>query len=589
MKISNSEISKILSEIAIYLEMDDVAFKPRAYGKAAEAILEFGGDVVETYKKGGLKAVEEIPGVGVSIAEKIEELIKTGKLKYYEDLKKKIPVDLESLFGVEGLGPKHIKKLYQKLKVKNLKDLESAVVNGKIRELEGFGEKSEKNILKSIEFLKHSGKRFILGYVMADLENIADRLRKVKGVEKTDIVGSARRGKETIGDADMLVISDKPEVVMNYFINMPEVVHIYAHGETKSGIRLKNGMDVDLRVVLKESYGAAMQYFIGSKDHNVVLREIAIKKGYKLNEYGLFQSAEQRGMKRGKTHKEIKIAGKNEEEIYKKLGMDWIPYEMRENLGEIELAQKHKLPKLINYGDVIGDLHTHSNWTDGEYPIEQMAMAAMKLGREYIAITDHTKRLAMTHGLNEKKLIEQMEEIDKINLKLKTKNLKLKILKGTEVDILKDGTLDINDEVLGKLDVVVASVHSYFNLTREEQTRRIIGAMENRNVDIISHPTGRIINRRPGYEVDIDEIIKAAKRTGTILEINSFPDRLDLKDDHIRRCVKAGVKMSIDSDSHSTAHLNHVEWGIAQARRGWATKDDIVNAWSLEKMVKMLK
>ncbi len=588
-KISNQEIGDILREVSEYLEMDSVPFKPRAYEKAAAAVEALNEDVAGVYKQGGLKAVEEIPGVGVSIAEKIEELIKTGKLEYYEELKKRIPVDLKTLSSIEGLGPKHIKTLYKKLNIKNIADLEIAAKAGKIRDLEGFGKKSEENILKGIEFKKQSGNRFILGFVMPELESIVAGLKKLKEAERVDIVGSARRKKETIGDADILAISENPKPVMDYFVNMPGVNHIFAYGETKSAIRLKNGLEVDLRVVPKESYGAAMQYFIGSKDHNVALRRIAIKKGYKLNEYGLFKVAEQRGLKRGLTQKEIKIAGEDEKEIYKKLGMDWMPYEMRENTGEIELAQKHKLPELIGYDDLMGDLHMHSNWTDGEKSIEEMALAAMKLGRKYIAITDHTKHLAMTGGLDEQKLIKQMKIIDKLNNESRIKNSGFRVLKGSEVDILKDGTMDISDDILKKLDVVLASVHSYFNLPKDEQTKRIIRAMENKNVDIISHPTGRLINRRAAYEIDIDAVIKAAQRTGTILEIDSFPDRLDLKDDYIRKCVEAGVKMSIDSDAHSPAHLEYLQWGIAQARRGWATKNDIINCWSLEKMLKMLK
>lgn len=580
MKISNQDIARVLYEISGYLEMEDAPFKPRAYEKAASAIEALDKDTSQIYKEGGLKALEEIPGVGVSIAEKIEEIIKTGKSKYHSQLKKEIPVNLLELLAVEGLGPKNIKKLYETLKIKNLADLEKAAKAGKIRGLEHFGEKSEENILKSIEFLKISGNRYILGFIMPELREIADQLGKIKGVEKVDIVGSVRRRKETIGDADILAISENPKNIMDFFVSMPEVIRVYAHGETKSAIKLKNGMDVDLRVVPKESYGVALQYFTGSKDHNIIVREIAIKKGYKLNEYGLFKIS-------GK--KEIKIAGETEEKIYEKLGLDYIEPEMRENQGEIELAQNHKLLKLIDYGDLKGDLQIQTNWTDGENTVEECAEAAIKNGLEYIAITDHTKRLAMTGGLDEKKLIEQMRVIDKLNQQLTTNNQQLKILKGSEVDILKDGTLDIIDEVLEKLDVVGAAIHSYFNLSREEQTKRMIKAMENKNVDIIFHPTGRIINRRPAYEIDMDEIIKAAKRTGTILEIDAFPNRLDLKEEYIRKCVKAGVKMAIDSDAHALAHMGYLEWGIAQARRGWAEKNDIINCWPLEKMLKMLK
>ncbi len=596
-QMTNQEIAKILYEIAEYLEMEGVAFKPRAYEKVAQTIEGLEEDVKEIYKRGGIKALSEVPGVGVSIAEKIEEIIKTGRLKYYEVLKKKTPVDLSALTQVEGLGPKNILKLYQKLGIRDLKDLEKAARAGKIRKLSGFGQKSEENILKGIEFLKSGGGRFVLGFVMPQVRAMEERLKNLKEVQKIIVAGSVRRRKETIGDVDILVISKKPKPVMDYFVGMPEVARVFAHGETKSMVKLKNGLDVDLRVVSEESYGAALNYFTGSKEHNVRLREIAIKKGCKLNEYGLFRGNKQ-------------IAGRSEEDLYVALGMDFIPPEMRENLGEIELAQKRKLPKLIGYGDLKGDLQVQTNWTDGESSIKEMARAAAEAGLEYIAITDHTKRLAMTGGLDEKRIVKQWAEIDRVN---KSLGGKIKVLKGTECDILRDGSLDLPDEILAKCDVVGVSVHSLFNLSRKDQTERIKRAMENPHADILFHPTGRLINRRKAYEIDMDEIIATAKKTGTILEIDAFPDRLDLKDEYIRKCVEAGVhpvrnspprrpfgcasagvvsngvKMAIDSDAHSTNHFQVLEYGIAQARRGWAEKKDIINAWPLEKMLKFLK
>lgn len=571
--MKNSEIAKILAEIGEYLEMQEVAFKPRAYQKVAGVIEGLQEEVAEIYKRGGLKAVEEIPRVGVSIAEKIEELLKTGRLKYYEELKKKTPINLAELSAVEGLGPKNIKKLYQKIGVKNLQDLEKAAKAGKIRKLEGFGEKSEEKIFKGIEFLKRSGGRFVLGFTMPLIREIESRLNNLKGVKRIVVAGSTRRRKETIGDADILIISEKPKLVMDFFVSMPEVIGVSAHGETKSAIKLKNGMNVDLRVVPEESYGAALNYFTGSKDHNVALREMAIKKGYKLNEYGLFKGSKQ-------------IAGRTEEDLYKALGMDYIEPEMRENWGEIELAKDHRLPKLINYGELRGDLQVQTNWTDGANSIEEMAKAAMAAGLEYIAITDHTKRLAMTGGLDEKKIVRQWQEIDKVNKKL---GGKIKILKGTECDILKDGSMDLPDEVLAKLDMGGASVHSYFNLSRQDQAERIKRAMANPRVDIIFHPTGRVIQKREAYDVDVEELIKTAKKTGTIMEIDAYPDRLDLKDEYIRKCAAAGVKMAIDSDAHSITHFSYLEYGIAQARRGWAERADIINAWPLEKMLRFLK
>jgi DNA polymerase (family 10) len=576
--ISNRAIAKLLREIGEYLAMQNVPFKPRAYEKAAEAIdgIE---EVSEIYKSGGIKALEEIPGVGSSIGEKIEELLKTGRIAYYEGLKKKAPVDLSELAKVEGLGPKSVKYLYEKLGVKNLADLERAAKAGKIAKLEGFGKKSEEKILKGISFAKSYGGRFVLGSVMPEIRVIEERLKKLPGVEKIIVAGSVRRRKETVGDADILIISKKSAPIMDLFVALPEVASVIAHGETKSSVKLASGINVDLRVVPAESYGAALNYFTGSKDHNVALRTLAIQKGWKLNEYGLFKG-------------EHRIAGKTEEELYEKFGMDYIEPELRENTGELEAAlrqaqgKRSGLPKLIGYGDLQGDLQIQTDWTDGSDSIETMAKTAMAHGLKYIAITDHTKWLAMTHGLDETRILKQMAEIDRLNKKFAGA---IKILKGSECDILKDGSLDLSDAVLSKLDVVGVSVHSFFNMSRKDQTARITRAITNPNADILFHPTGRIINRRPAYDVDIDALIAAAKRTGTIMEIDAFPDRLDLKDEHIRKCVAASVKMAIDSDAHSPAHFSVLEYGIAQARRGWSEKKDIINAWPLEKMLKSLK
>jgi len=574
--ISNQEAAKFIREIGEFLEMKSIPFKPRAYEKAAEIIEGLEEEIAGIYNKGGLKALEDMPGIGVSIAEKIEELIKTGKLKYHAGLKKTIPVDLESFRGVEGLGPKTIFKLYKKLGVKNLKGLELVIKLGKIAKLKGFGQKSEENLKKGIAFVKKGGGRFVLGDILADVRQIENQLKKLKEVEKLIVAGSTRRRKETIGDVDILITSKNPKPIMDYFVKMSGVVRVTAKGVTKSAVKLKNGLDVDVRVVPEESFGAAANYFTGSKDHNIALRERAIKLGYKLNEYGLFKG-------------EKRIAGKTEEDLYQALGLVYIEPEMRENTGEIELAEKKKLPKIIGYNDLLGDLQIQTNWSDGGNSIEEMARAAIKIGLEYILITDHTKRLAMARGLDEKRLKTQGEEIDAVNARLEREGIRFKILKGTECDILKDGSMDLSDEALSKLDIVGASVHSYFNLTEREQTERIKKAMQNPNVDIIFHPTGRIINRRDAYPVNMDELIKEAKKTGTVMEIDAYPDRLDLKDEYIRKCVEAGVKMSVSSDAHSYVHLPYLEYGLSQARRGFATKDDIINAWPLEKMLSFLK
>ncbi len=576
----NAELAKIFREISIYLDMDNVPFKPRAYEKISEVLGSLEEDLGSIYKRGGLKALKEIPGVGESSALKIEEYIKTGKVKDYEVLKKKTPVQLDELAGIEGLGPKKIKHLYGKLGVKNLKDLEAAIAGGKVSGLEGFGEKSSEKLEQSIGFLRKSGGRFIFGEIAPLLEDIRYKLSLVPGVQVAEIAGSFRRRRDTIGDGDILVISKDPKSVMDYFVKMKRVVQIIGQGGTKSSVKLENGLNVDVRVLEPEIYGAALMHFTGSKDHNIVMRELAIKKGLKLSEYGLTQT-------KGKTEKIV--AGRTEAEIYKKLGMDYIPPEIRENLGEIELARSHKLPKLVEYKDIQGDLQIQTSWTDGKNSIEEMAEAAISLGRKYIVITDHTKRLTVTNGLDEKRILKQMAEIDALNIKFSKQKIDFKILKGSECDILKDGSLDLPDKILAKLDVVGASVHSHFKLSSEEQTRRIKRAMSNPHVDILFHPTGRIINKREAYALDMQEIIKHAKATKTVLEINSFPDRADLKDEYIRKCVELGVKMAIDSDAHAIPHLKLVEYGVYQARRGWAKKSDIINAWPLEKMLKMLK
>jgi DNA polymerase (family 10) len=570
--LKNPEVAKVLNEIAVLLEMDNVQFKPRAYEKAARAIEALEESVEEIYARGGTKALMEIPGVGASIAEKIGELIDTGKLQYHEDLKKKVPVDLESLYGIEGLGPKTIKTLYQQLGIKTIDDLEKAAREHKISKLPGFKEKTEQNILKGIEFAKKGKGRYILGFTLPLIHDIENRLRSLPGVTKAIAAGSVRRWKETIGDADFLVISDNHQKVMDFFTSMPEVIDITNKGDTKSSVKLKTGMDVDVRVLSEENFGAALQYFTGGKDHNVALRRIAQEKGMKLSEYGLFKGDKQ-------------IAGRTEEEVYEKLGLDWMPPELRENTGEIEAAMNHRLPKLVEYNEVRGDLQTHTKWTDGANTIQEMAQEAHRIGREYIVISDHSKGLAMTGGLDEQMLLKQGEEIDKVNDKLRG----IRVLKGVELNIQKDGSLDISDKVLEGLDVVGAAVHSNLNMDKEEMTKRVLKALENPNVDILCHPTERQIQKREAVQLDVDRIIQAAKDTGTILDVDSYPDRLDLKDEYIKKAVQLGTKLGISSDSHSKIHLHYLELGIAQARRGWATAKDIVNTRKVDEFLKLVK
>lgn len=571
--MKNLEIARLLRMMALYLEMKGIPFKPQAYERAAYSIESLDENIEEFVKKVGKEGLKNLPGVGESIAEKIIEFLKTGQIKELEELKKEVPVDIETLSSIEGVGPKTIYKLYKALGIRTLEDLEKACREHKIRRLPGFGAQSEEKILKGIEFFKQGSKRFVLGFIIPIVESLLNYLKEHPDIKEVVPAGSYRRRKETVGDIDILAISKNPEKVMDYFVSFPEVEHIYAKGPTKTMVRLKIGLDVDLRVVEKESFGAALAYFTGSKDHNIQMRELAIKKGWKLNEYGLFD-------KNGK-----RIAGETEEEIYEKLGLQWIPPELRENQGEIQFALEKKLPELIEYGSIKGDLQIQTNWTDGSNSIEEMVEEAIKLGLEYICITDHTKSLAVTGGLDEEKLLKQMNFIDELNKKYKGK---ITILKGAEVNIQKDGSLDISDEILAKLDFVGAAIHTHFNLPKNVQTERIIKAMKNPHVDCIFHPTGRVINKRPPYEVDIDKIIDEAKKTNTILEIDAYPDRLDLKDEHIKKCVEKGVKMVIDSDAHSYLHYQYLDLGVAQARRGWATQSDILNTLPLKDFMKNL-
>lgn len=586
----NQELAQIFYEIADFLEMEEVAFKPYAYQRVAIALESLEEDIATLYKKGGKEALEKIPGVGKNIAEKIEEYLKTGKIKEYERLKKKTPVNMEELIRVEGMGPKKVKVLYQKLGVSNLKDLEKAAKAHKIAPLFGFGEKTEKNILEGIAFLKRDKGRFLLGDIMPSVKEAYDKLKKLKEVEEISLAGSVRRMKETIGDVDFLVTSKKPQKVMDFFTSLPGIVKIWGKGSTKSSVRIREGFDMDIRVVPKKSYGSALQYFTGSKEHNIVLRKIAIDKGLKLNEYGLF---------RGKKM----IAGRKEEDIYKALGLQWIPPEMREDQGEIEASLKGKLPKIISYKDIKGDLHCHSNWDGGANSITDMAKTAMEMGYEYLGISDHTKFLRIEHGLNEKQLAQQREEIGKLNEKYKSvaslpvitpqsskqKKIKFRILQGAETNILNDGSIDIKDEALAKLDYAIAGIHSSFKMPKEEMTERIIRAMKNPHIDIVSHPTGRLIQRRDEYQIDLDKIFRVAKETGTILEVNAYSERLDLNDQNIRRAKEMGVKMVINTDSHHKDQLRYIEFGIAQARRGWAEKSDIINTQPIEKLLKFFK
>ena len=554
-------------------EDPNVQFRARAYYRAADTIASLPENVTDIYSKHGMKGLLEIPSVGKAIALKVEEYLKSHKVHHLEKLKEKVPVSIDEMYGIEGIGPKTIKMFYNKLQIKNLSDLEKAATEGKLKTLLGFTEKKEHDIIKQIEFFKKGRGRFIIGEIYPLVKQIETRLQSISGVINAVAAGSIRRMKETIGDIDYLVACSDPEQVIDFFVKMPEVQEILGRGQAKAFVKLASGIDADLLVVPEESWGSALQYFTGNKEHSVQLRKIAISKGLRLNEWGVFKGGK-------------RLAGATEEEVYKTLGIQWMPPEMRENTGEIELGREGKIPKLVDYGSLKGDLQVHSENSDGTATIEEMARGAKAFGLDYIAITDHTKSLTIAGGLEEQELLEQADRITQLNDRL---GKEFRILSSAEVNILKDGSLDISDTVLDKLDIVGAAIHSHFNLPIERQTERLIKAANNPNVDILFHPTGRLINRRAGYPVDIVRVIDAAKDTETALEIDAHYDRLDLKDEHVRRAIKEGVKLVIDSDAHHPIHYSFLTFGVAQARRGWAMQSDILNTLSVDKLLSALK
>lgn len=567
--MKNKLAAKIFYEIADMLEIKNVQWKPAAYRKAAMTIESLSEDIEEVYRRGGRKALLQLPGIGENISTKIEEIIKTGSLRYYERLKKEMPIDFETLTSIPGLGPKKLKKLYDALKIKNLEDLRKAAEKGAIAGIEGFGEKSEQDILKGIALLEKTKGRALLGFVLPDANAIVEKLKRSRAVGKISIAGSLRRRKETIGDIDILVTSSEPGKVMELFVSLPEVEEVFAKGVTKSSVRLKNGLNCDLRVVEEDSFGSALQYFTGSKDHNIALRRIAMDKGYKLSEYGIFKGKK-------------KIAGKTEEEVYRALGLSYIEPELRENLGEIEAAQKGKLPKLVELSDIRGDFHVHTNWSDGSDPLEEVVLAAKERGYEWVCISDHSQSVKIAHGLNERMLERQFEEIEKVQKKISG----IEILKGIECDIKKDGSLDLKDDALRKCDVVIASVHTYFNLPVREMTERIIRAMENPHVDIIGHPTGRLIGEREAYELDFEKLFDAARENNVAFEINAFPSRLDLNGANVKAALAYKLQFTIGTDAHNKSHMRFMDLGVATARRGWAEKKDILNTLSAREIRK---
>ncbi|MCE5299439.1 MAG: DNA polymerase/3'-5' exonuclease PolX [Spirochaetia bacterium] len=568
--MTNNRIIEVLHEIAELLELKgENKFKIRAYLKLAAFLSGYERELTDVYAAGGKDAVLEVPNIGEGIGKKIIELLQTGKLKYLEELRASLPEGVETFMKIPGMGPRTAVFVSQQMHAKNVEELEALLENHKLSGMKGFGEKTEEKIRRGIALYRRGESRKYLNVAFAAAAEIISELKKRHKFTRIEYAGSLRRLKETVGDVDILAESDDKSV-MDTFTTLDCVKDVIVKGDTKSSVNTVHGMQADLRLVEPGAWGAALQYFTGSKEHNVLLREIAVKKGYKLNEYGLFTAD-------GKK----KTESASEEEIYGKLSLDYIPPELREGSGEIEAALKHALPDLIVQEDIKGDLHSHSSYSDGSDEISVMAASAKKMGYKYLAITDHSKSLKVAHGIDDKTMLKKIKEIDELN-----KNQKgFMILKGTEVDILPDGSLDYPDELLAKLDIVIGSIHMNFSMEPAEMTERLIRAINNPYLNIIGHISGRLINHREPYEFDYEEVFKAAKKTGTALEINANPERLDLTDVKVKAAVGHGVKLAIGTDSHGTEQLGHMMYGIGVARRGWATKNDVINTWDLDKLL----
>jgi DNA polymerase (family 10) len=577
--MQNADISAMLDRIAELLEIKgEIRFKIQAYQKAARAVENHERPLTEIHAEGGIKGLEEIPGIGEGIAKKIEEYIGWGRVKYYEELKAGLPKGVDELIQVPHLGPKTAMLLSTRLKIDGVDALEKALAEHRVAALPRMSGKTEEKLLKGIAIWRQGQARLLLGEALPLAESVVKRLRKLPIVSRVEYAGSLRRMKETVGDLDFLAspkkAADAP-ALMQAFLELPEVVSTGERGETKATVRMRAGrrtVDADLRVVAPESFGAAYHYFTGSKMHNIRIREIGIKLGLKVNEYGVFRG-------------EKSLGGAEENGVFKALGLAFIPPEMRENAGEIEAAQGNKLPAYLEEKHIRGDLHTHSNWSDGENTVEEMAEAARKLGYEYLGLCDHSQAVRIANGMTEARLRARNKAIDKLNAGFRG----FRILKGVEVDIMKDGTLDFPDELLAELDVVVASVHSYFSLPGDEQTRRLVRAIGNRHVHIIGHPTGRMLAQREAYPVNMTEVIRAAAGEGKALELNAQPWRLDLPDVLLRQAGDAGVMVSIDSDSHDCPRLALArQVGVPAARRGWLGPEKILNALPLAALLKKL-
>ncbi len=567
----NEEVAALLEQIAELLMLkNENPYRIRAYTIAAQNIRDLDADIEEIARQGKL---DEIPGVGKAIAAKIEEYLRTGKLEYYEQLKREVPIQAVDLLEVPGIGPSRAHLLYEKLGITTIQQLLEAAQNHKLCTLPGFGEKLEQRIAREAARLMQRTKRLLLGVALPVAETVVTLLREVPAVRAIDPAGSLRRMKETIGDIDILVASDRPQEVVDAFTRLPIVKEVLAVGPTRPSILTREDLQVDLRVVHPDEYGSALLYFTGSKEHNIALRSLVQDRGWKLSEYGLFDETGQR------------VASRTEQEIYAYLGMDWIPPELRENRGEIQAALEHRLPQLVELSHIRGDLHVHTDWSDGHDSLERMVQAAIARGYEYIVISDHSPSLTVAKGLTVERLREQRRRIDELN----ERYAPFRILQGAEVNIHPDGSLDYPDDVLAELDVVIVSVHSAFDLPEARMTERVIRALSNPHVDLLGHPTGRLLNTRLPYEIDLDAVLDAAAEFGVAIEVNGQPDRLDLPDVWVQRAIQRGILIACTSDAHSTRQLDNMRWSVATARRGWAEARHVLNTRPLAELLQWLR
>ncbi len=571
--MENLEIASVLRELADLLEIQGAnPFRIRAYRNAIRTVNGLTQSVASMIEDG--VDLSELPGIGKDLSSHIRELVGTGRMEVLEELGKEVPRSLADLVRLEGVGPKKAKKLWEELGVTSVDDLEAPLKDGRVAQLEGFGQKTAEKISRSIQdFRKHQG-RFLLSEVDVLLAPLRQYLEGGGNVSRLEVAGSYRRRKETVGDVDLLASCDgEPSEVMDRFMNYQAVESVEAAGETRGRVRLRSGLSVDLRVVPEESFGAALQYFTGSKEHNVALRTLGVKKGLRINEYGVFQVDE--GEEDGS---EERLAGEEEAEVFAAVGLPWIPPVLREDRGEIQAARDGRLPNFLQIEDIRGDLQMHSTWSDGKHSLREMAEACRERGYEYLAITDHSQAVTVAGGLKPDQVQAQWEEVERVRAEVEG----IFLFRSLEIDILKDGSLDMPDEILSELDLVLVSVHSFMNLGRSEMTDRVIRALEHPEVDILAHPTGRILNRREPFEMDVEAVLQAAAALDVAVELNAHPHRLDLNESHVRRAKELAVRVAIDTDAHSVGDLNYMSYGVDQARRGWLEPEDVLNALSLE-------